>query len=66
MTQFRHDTDVALTKLVVAENVVTGSIGERTTATFQATAATKVIFTQPDDQGYGCIRRRRGWYLCWS
>ena len=51
------------TKLLIAENVVTGTVHEAATRAFTShgECQVKVVHTSPHDSGHGCIRRCRGW-----
>lgn len=55
--------ETAKTKLMMSENVVTGSIHEEATRCFERNNLmdVKVVFTSPCDSGYGAMRRFRGW-----
>ena len=55
------------TKLLVAENVVTGSIHTKCAEvmTEEGEYSTRVLHTAPEDAGYGAVKRCRAWHLAY-
>lgn len=53
------------TKLLVQENVVTGSIHQLASRCLTATSeyVIRTVHTSPQDTGHGAIKRFRGWRL---
>lgn len=49
------------TRLIIAENVVAGSIHRLCSTVFKNEYDIRVIHTATEDSGYGCVKRYRGW-----